>query len=81
MGPGTAEESIVPAAHRPSVTRGANLVLRGGTVAGTWTLTSNTLVATCPPGPAAPTIYELQAEGPRLASLLGRALEVEVLTS
>ena len=80
LGPGTAEQSIVPAAHRASVTRGANLVLRGGTVTGTWTLTDDTLVVTCPPGPAAPTASELQQESRQLAGLLGRAVEVETLT-
>ena len=37
MGPGTADPHVVPPAHRQLVTRGANLVLAGGVVAGTWT--------------------------------------------
>ena len=37
MGPGTADPHVVPPAHRQLVTRGANIVLAGGVVAGTWT--------------------------------------------
>ena len=37
MGPGTADPHVVPPAHRRRVTRGANLVLANGVVAGTWT--------------------------------------------
>ena len=37
LGPGTADEHVVPAVVRPAVSRGANLVLVGGRVSGTWT--------------------------------------------
>ena len=43
MGPGTADPHVVPPAHRQPVTRGANLVLAGGVVAGTWTRKAGTL--------------------------------------
>ena len=43
MGPGTADPHVVPPAHRQLVTRGANLVLAGGVVAGTWTRKAGTL--------------------------------------
>jgi len=36
MGPGTADGFIVPPAHRTEATRGANLVVEGGRVVGTW---------------------------------------------
>src|SRR4029077_9333299 len=36
MGPGTADPHVVPPARRQLVTRGANLVLADGVVAGTW---------------------------------------------
>ncbi|MEV7692505.1 crosslink repair DNA glycosylase YcaQ family protein [Microbacterium sp. NPDC089189] len=36
FGPGTAEETIVPAAHRTVVSRGANVAVVGGRVRGTW---------------------------------------------
>ncbi|MFS0853412.1 DNA glycosylase AlkZ-like family protein [Microbacterium sp. 179-I 3D4 NHS] len=41
MGPGTADEHVVPPAHRQVVTRGANLVVVGGRVAGTWKATKD----------------------------------------
>lgn len=44
LGPGTADQRIVPAAHRPAVTRGANVALRGGRVAGTWKIDDGTPV-------------------------------------
>ncbi|MFC6422917.1 DNA glycosylase AlkZ-like family protein [Ornithinimicrobium tianjinense] len=37
LGPGTADPHVVPPARRPAVTRGADLVLLDGLVAGTWT--------------------------------------------
>ena len=43
MGPGTADPHVVPPAHRQLVTRGANIVLAGGVVAGTWTRKAATL--------------------------------------
>lgn len=36
LGPGTADSRIVPPAHRAEITRGANVILVGGRVAGTW---------------------------------------------
>ena len=38
LGPGTADRHVVPPAHRAAVTRGANLVVAGGVVAGTWSV-------------------------------------------
>jgi hypothetical protein len=46
MGPGTADPRIVPPANRQPVTRGANVVLRGGRVAGTWKLDGRTPLIT-----------------------------------
>jgi hypothetical protein len=39
LGPGTADPHVVPPDRRKLVSRGANLVVAGGTVAGTWTRT------------------------------------------
>ena len=38
MGPGTADEHVVPAAWRTPVTRQANMVVVGGVVSGTWSV-------------------------------------------
>jgi winged helix DNA-binding protein len=39
LGPGTADAHIVPPARRALVSRGANIVIAGGVVSGTWALT------------------------------------------
>ena len=38
LGPGTADPHVVPPPHRAVVSRGANLVVAGGVVAGTWSV-------------------------------------------
>lgn len=78
MGPGTADPHVVPPAHRQPVTRGANLVLAGGVVAGTWMRKSGTLTvawfdAANPPDPDL-----LGEEASRLAAVLGTELDLSV---
>lgn len=46
LGPGTADASIVPPEHRQEVTRGANLVILGGVVCGTWVVHDGILTVT-----------------------------------
>ncbi|WP_376775296.1 DNA glycosylase AlkZ-like family protein [Saccharothrix ecbatanensis] len=46
IGPGTKDQHVVPPARRTPVTRKANLVIAGGTVSGTWTVTANHLTVT-----------------------------------
>ena len=41
MGPGTADAHVTPAARRGVVTRGSNVVISSGVVAGTWKLNDN----------------------------------------
>lgn len=43
MGPGTSDTRLIAAPRRGSATRGANLVVRGGVVCGTWRPTGRTL--------------------------------------
>lgn len=43
LGPGTADAHIVPSDRREAVSRGANVVIVGGRVYGTWTLARGTL--------------------------------------
>ena len=64
MGPGTADPHVVPPAHRQLVTRGANLVLAGGVVAGTWTRKAGTLTVAWF-GEADPPDHDLLAPRPR----------------
>ncbi|WP_454050068.1 DNA glycosylase AlkZ-like family protein [Cellulomonas sp. Marseille-Q8402] len=80
LGPGTADTRVVPAAHRAAVTRGANLVLRAGTVAGTWTTAGRALEVTWFAAGAAPD-DGLVAEAGRLSGLLGRELDVRESTA
>ena len=70
MGPGTADPHVVPPAHRQRVTRGANLVLANGVVAGTWTRRAGTLTVAWF-GDADPPDHDLLAEeASRLAAVL-----------
>ena len=78
LGPGTADESVVPADLRPMVTKGKNLALAGGRVAGTWKRSSGTVEVTCAIDGRAPA-GPLHAAVVRLAELLGGPLEVRVL--
>jgi hypothetical protein len=70
LGPGTKEDCIVPPAHRPAVTRRANLVISGGVLVGTWALREGRLTVSCfdevdPPDPAL-----LDAEVARVSEIL-----------
>ena len=44
LGPGTADAHVVPPARRQLVSRGANLVVVGGGVSGTWSRSDDELV-------------------------------------
>ena len=78
MGPGTADTHVVPAARRQLVTRGANIVLAGGVVAGTWTRKAGTLTVVWL-DQTRPADHDLLGnEATRLASTLGDELRLEV---
>ena len=76
LGPGTADPRIVPPSHRSLVSRGANIVIVGGVVSGTWSLDEDELEiawfreADLPPAAA------VDAEIDRLAGILDRSLRV-----
>jgi hypothetical protein len=78
LGPGTADAHVVPPAHRTVVSRGANLVIVGGVVSGTWSLTNDQVsvawfAEASPPAPEA-----LTEEIARLATILDRPLRSTV---
>jgi Winged helix DNA-binding domain len=81
LGPGTADAHVVPPARRTLVSRGANLVIAGGVVSGTWLLTDDQVVvawfaeAGQSPGKA------LAEEVSRLAAILDRPLQSTVQTA
>jgi Winged helix DNA-binding domain len=78
LGPGTADAHIVPPARRTLVSRQANIVIVGGVVSGTWSITGDRVVAAwfTEAGPPAP--EALAEEVARLATLLRRPLQSAV---
>lgn len=76
MVPGTADASIVAQHRRAVATRGANLVLHGGVVAGTWRRKDGALAVTW--FDEAGGVPDLDDAVARLGSALGRDLEVTV---
>ena len=78
MGPGTADPHVVPPANRQPVTRGANLVVASGVVAGTWKRNAGTLTVAWF-GEANPPEHDLLVEeASRLAAVLGTELDLSV---
>ena len=78
MGPGTADPHVVPPAHRQPVTRGANLVLANGVVAGTWMRKAGTLAVAWLGEADPPELDLLREEAARLAAILGTELDLNV---
>ncbi len=78
LGPGTADAHVVPPARRSLVSRQANIVIVGGVVSGTWSLTDDHVVAAwfAEAGPAARA--GLAEELARLATILDRPLQSTV---
>jgi hypothetical protein len=70
MGPGTHDTWVVPPRHRTAMTRGSNLVLVDGVVAGTWRARGDALEVD------APASEGLVAEATRLGALLGADLDL-----
>src|SRR5215469_6456731 len=67
LGPGTADAHVVPPARRSLVSRQANIVIVGGVVSGTWSLTGDQVVITWFPESRPPAREELAREATRLA--------------
>ena len=80
LGPGTADSHVVPPARRTLVSRQANLVIVGGFVSGTWSLTRDQLSVDLFAEAAPPDEKALEAEIARLASILDRPLRSSVET-
>lgn len=78
LGPGTADARVVPPVRRALASKGSNLVVRGGVVAGTWRVTGDVVaVSWFREAGRAPTAA-LADEVARLADLRGDALGLEV---
>jgi hypothetical protein len=78
VGPGTADAHVVPPARRTLVSRQANIVVAGGVVTGTWSLTDDQVVVAWFTEAAPPAREALAGEVSRLATILGRPLQSTV---
>lgn len=78
LGPGTADARIVPPARRTLVSRQANIVIVGGVVTGTWSLTDEQVVAAWFAEAGPPPREALAEEVARLATILDRPLQPTV---
>jgi winged helix DNA-binding protein len=78
LGPGTSDAHVVPPARRKLVSRGAHVVIVGGVVSGTWSLTGDQLVAAWFAEAAPPERDGLAEEVARIATILDRPLRLTV---
>ena len=81
LGPGTADTDVVPPQRRVLATRGANLAVAGGVLAGTWTIRDDDLLVHWfeeAPRPSADAFDEGVA---RLSASVDRPLSATVRTS
>jgi Winged helix DNA-binding domain len=78
LGPGTADAHVVPPARRTLVSRQANIVIVGGVVSGTWSLTDDQVVAVWFAEAGPPAREALAEEVARLATILDRPLQSTV---
>jgi winged helix DNA-binding protein len=74
LGPGTADFHVVPAEVRAAVSRGADVVVVGGVVAGTWSSTGDVVVTSWSADAELPALGDLDTEVARLAAIVGRPL-------
>jgi hypothetical protein len=81
LGPGTADAHVVPPARRTLVSRQANILIVGGVVSGTWSLTGDQVVAVWFTEAGPPTREALAQEVARLATILDRPLQSAVQTT
>jgi hypothetical protein len=78
LGPGTADAHVVPPARRQLVSRQANIVLVGGVVSGTWSLSGDQVIAAWFAEAGPPAREALAEEVARLATILDRPLQSRV---
>jgi hypothetical protein len=78
MGPGTSDPHVTPAARRGVVTRGANVVISSGVVAGTWTLKNDVVGVDWFAEAGAAPRDSLSEEVTRLGTILQRPLSLKL---
>jgi len=78
LGPGTADAHVVPPARRQLVSRQANIVIVGGVVSGTWSLSGDQVIAAWFAEAGPPAHAALAEEVAGLATILDRPLQSRV---
>lgn len=78
LGPGANDVHVVPPRQRGAVSRNANIVIAGGVVGGTWSLTKDSVTIALFEDAARQPRDALTTEVARLASILARPLEPDV---
>ena len=78
LGPGTADVHVVPPSRRTLVSRGANVVVVGGVVSGTWSQTDDQVVVAWFAEAGTPPREALADEVARLATILDRPLQPKI---
>lgn len=78
LGPGTADSHVVPPARRALVSRGANIVIVGGVVSGTWSLRDDQVVAAWFAEAGPPPRAALAEQVARFATILDRPLQLTI---
>jgi len=81
LGPGTADEHIVPPRWRSLTSRGASIVLVGGVVSGTWALANDGVAVAWFAEGGPPPSKGLADEVARLATILDLPLQLSVKTA
>jgi hypothetical protein len=81
LGPSTADAHVVPPARRKLVSRQANIVIVGGVVSGTWSITDGQVVTAWFTESGPPPREALADEVARLATILDRPLQSTVQMS
>jgi hypothetical protein len=81
LGPGTADAHLLPPARRTLISRGANIVIVGGVVSGTWSLSDDQVVVAWFAEAGPPAQQALAGEVARLATILDRPLRSTVQTA
>jgi hypothetical protein len=78
LGPGTVDAHVVPPARRRLVSHQANMVILGGVVSGTWSLSDDQVVVAWFAEAGSPAREALAEEVARLAIILDRPLHSSI---
>ena len=81
LGPGTDDPHVVPPGRRTLVSRQANLVIFGGVVSGTWSLSEDQLAVAWFAERGQPPRKALEEEVARLAGILDRVIQPSIQTA